>query len=393
MSLLILNAGSSTLKYQLFGEGDDAPWCRGLAEPVGSGDCTLRHWTQGGETRIPCPAGDHATLVAALSRLLAHQPGGPAPLAAIGHRVVHGGERYRCATRVDARVEADIEALAPLAPLHNPASLAVIRRCRELFPEVPQVAVFDTAFHLSLPERAWRYAVPQSLYRDHGVRRHGFHGISHGFVARRAAQHLGRPDLKLISLHLGNGASAAAIDSGRCVDTSMGLSPLEGLVMGTRPGDLDPALVFHLVRRGLSLDALETLLTEDSGLKGLCGSADMREVLARVAAGDAAAALALDIYGYRIRQYIGAYATTLGGLDALVFTAGVGENAPQVRELACQGLGFLGIHLDRARNLAAQDGGISAIHGDQSRVAVLVVPTDEEREIARQVRKLIDPFT
>ncbi|QIB65814.1 acetate/propionate family kinase [Kineobactrum salinum] len=391
MTLLVLNAGSSSLKYQLFDNGSETPRYRGLIDRIGTNQCHHSH-TGLDDTPVSCEAADHA---AALQEVLARVGTGASDPAlrirAIGHRVVHGGEHFRCATRVDTSVESAIERLIPLAPLHNPGSLAVIRECRGLFPDAPQIAVFDTSFHQSLPERAWRYGVPDSLYRQHGVRRYGFHGISHGHVARCAAEHLGRSDLKLVSLHLGNGASAAAIDCGLGIDTSMGLTPLEGLVMGTRGGDMDPAVIFHLARgSGLDLAQLETLLTTGSGLKGLCGSADMREVLARAENGDASARLALELYTYRIRKYIGAYAAALGGLDALVFTAGVGENAPQVRAQVCAGLDFLSLRVDPARNTAVKPGHLSPIHSRDSGVAVLVIPANEELEIARQVRKLLE---
>jgi acetate kinase len=283
-----------------------------------------------------------------------------------------------------------IRAQVPLAPLHNPANLTGIEVATRLRPELPQVAVFDTAFHGTLPPHAYRYAVPAELHRDHGVRRYGFHGTSHAYVARRAAAHLGRPigELKLITLHLGNGASATAIDGGCSVETSMGLSPLEGLVMGTRSGDIDPAVVFHLIREaGMSPDEVETLLNRNSGMKGLCGDNDLRTVADRAAAGDPDAQLALDVYCHRVRKYVGAYTAVLGGLDGLVFTAGVGENADGIRAQVCRDLEVLGIELDPGRNAGARASdatdGVVAVHAENSRAAVLVVATDEEREIAQ----------
>ncbi|MEX2208279.1 MAG: acetate kinase [Myxococcota bacterium] len=304
---------------------------------------------------------------------------------AIGHRVVHGGERFREPTLVDAGVCRAIGELARLAPLHNPANLLGIEACLEAYPGVPQVAVFDTAFHHTLAPRAFRYAVPEDWYRL-GVRRYGFHGTSHGYVAERAAALLGRPlaSLNLITLHLGNGASAAAIENGRCVDTSMGFTPLEGLVMGSRSGDLDPAVPLFVQRaQGLSADALEATLNQESGLRGLCGTNDVREILARETRGDERARLALEIYAYRIRKCIGAYTAVLDRVDALVFTGGVGENAARVRELACAGLARLGIALDAQRNREGA-GEACEIGSLGSPVRVLVVRTDEELQIARE---------
>jgi acetate kinase len=395
MHLLILNAGSSSLKYRLFSADGLADSGHGTVDRIGLASAHQSHHWRDGEgvwqaTTENLAVADHGAAFALIRRHLAEAADSLA-IAAIGHRVVHGGDHFSAPATIDDRVEAAIEALIPLAPLHNPASLAVIRLCRREFPRLPQAAVFDTAYHQTLPERAWRYAVPDTLYRRHQVRRYGFHGISHSHVAGRAATYLQRPlaALKLISLHLGNGASAAAIDGGQCIDTSMGMTPLEGLVMGTRCGDIDPAVIFHLAReRGDDLAAVEQLLLAESGLKGLCGASDMREIRTRTAAGDAQAQLALDIYGYRIRKYIGAYFAALGGVDALIFTAGVGENHPQVRALACQGLDRLGIAIDPARNAAAT-GEIAEIQHPGANPRILVIRTNEELEIARQLSDLI----
>ena len=314
----------------------------------------------------------------------------PDDLAAVGHRVVHGGARFDGPVLVDDGVLAAIRELTPLAPLHNPANALGIEVARRLYPALPQVAVFDTAFHRTMPARAYRYALPRALADRYGIRRFGFHGTSHQYVSRRAAEHLGRPieELALITLHLGNGASAAAVDGGRCIDTSMGLTPLAGLVMGTRSGDIDPAVVFHLHREaGLDLEEIETLLTKQSGLTGLAGAGDMREIRRRIADGDADAAEALDIFCYRVRSYLGAYAAALGRVDAVVFTAGIGENDPEVRAGVCAGLEGYGVRLDAGRNSAA-GAAARTVSADDSRVPVLVVPTDEELEIARQALAL-----
>jgi acetate kinase len=296
---------------------------------------------------------------------------------------VHGGDRFREPTVIDDEVVAGIEALIPLAPLHNPANLQGIEVARRQWPDVTQVAVFDTAFHAALPEVAYRYAVPEAWYSDHGVRRYGMHGTSHGYVARRAAEVLDRPlgQLRLVTAHLGNGTSMAAVADGHSVDTSMGLSPLEGLVMGTRSGDIDPTIVFHVARgTGLAHDAIERALNRDSGLTGLCGDNDLRAIEQRAAGGDERAALALAVFCHRIRKYVGAYTAVLGGIDALVFTAGIGEHSPTVRARVCDGLAFLGLELDAEANAAST----TVVSSDDSAVAVLVVPTDEELEIATQ---------
>jgi acetate kinase len=284
-----------------------------------------------------------------------------------------------------------IERLNPLAPLHNPAAVTGIRAITEKWPDMPQVAVFDTAFHRTLPEHAWRYAVPDELYRRFGIRRYGFHGTSHAYVSRATAELLGKEpeEVNVIVLHLGNGASASAVRGGKCVDTSMGLTPLEGLVMGTRSGDMDPAVIFHLMRVGkMSTDEIDTLLNKKSGLVGLCGDNDMREIRRRIDEGDAAAQLAFDIYIHRLKKYIGAYYAVLGRVDAITFTAGVGENAAPVREAALAGLEELGPVVDAELN-AVRGEEPRLISPPHARVAVAVVPTDEELEIARQTYALV----
>lgn len=292
---------------------------------------------------------------------------------------------------VDDAVLAEIERLVPLAPLHNPANLAGIRTARRLNPDVPQVAVFDTAFHTTMPEHAARYAIDLKTAEEHRIRRYGFHGTSHAYVSRRTAELLGRDpaDVNVIVLHLGNGASASAVAGGRCVETSMGLTPLEGLVMGTRSGDIDPAVVFHLSRvAGMPVEDIDALLNQRSGLAGLCGDNDMREVLRRVDEGDEEARLAFDVYVHRLKKYIGAYFAVLGRVDAIAFTAGVGENAAPVRAAAVAGLSGLGPEVDERLN-SARAHGPRLISPQYARVAVAVVPTDEELEIASQAFALL----
>lgn len=368
-TVFVLNAGSSSIKYTVLEVDGGAVLADGIVERIGVPG-----------SGVPDHAAALATVLAAI---------GDTAIDAVGHRIVHGGERFTSATLIDDDVEAAIEDLIELAPLHNPAGLAGIRAARAALPDVPHVAVFDTAFHATIPAEAATYAIDADLAARHGIRRYGFHGTSYQYVSRAAAELLGRADARLIVLHLGNGASAAAIRGGRSIDTSMGLTPLEGLVMGTRSGDLDPAILVHLNRvAGMSVDELDDLLNRRSGMLGLSGHADMREVIDAVEAGDPSATLALEVYLHRIRHYIGAYAAVLGGVDALVFTAGVGENSPEVRAGAVRGLGFLGIELDQDAN-AARGGGSRSISAAGAAVAVLVIPTDEELEIAQQTARLV----
>jgi acetate kinase len=389
--VLVLNSGSSSIKYELFEMSDRALLAGGAAERIGDEGGRLLHGRRAPdgtfhEEVTNVDLSGHAEALDRILDQLSMDTELEGELGAIGHRVVHGGEAFREPCLIDEGVIETIRELSPLAPLHNPANLLCIEVSMARQPGVPQVAVFDTAFHQTIPQRAYRYAVPERWYRSFGVRRYGFHGTSHAYVAKQAAQHLGRPlnELNLIVLHLGNGASATAIANGKSVDTSMGLTPLEGLVMGTRSGDLDPGVVLHLAREaGLSIDEIDAGLNGQSGLEGLSGVSDMRDALEREAAGDARAKLGLDVYTYRIRKYIGAYMAALGRVDGIVFTAGVGENSPEIRARACAGLEGLGIELDEAVNHASGEGA-RAIHRDGASIPVLVIPTDEELEIAEQ---------
>lgn len=380
MHLLVLNTGSSSLKYELFAMQRDQfdSVAEGLVERIG-------------ETGSGVP--DHSAALAKVFAAMQREQGLDAgSLWGIGHRVVHGGEAFRGPVLIDDRVLDEIRRLISLAPLHNPAAVTGIEAARRLTPDVPQVAVFDTAFHQTIPPEAYRYALPNWCYEKFGVRRYGMHGTSHAYVSRKGAEMLGRrlEETNLVTLHLGNGASVAAVAGGRCVETSMGLTPLEGLVMGTRSGDVDPAVPLFLMREtGLSAAEVDRLLNRESGLKGLCGENDMRSVLERVSEGDETAELALEVYCHRIRKYLGAYAVTLGRLDAIVFTAGVGENAAEVRRRVCNELGIIGIVLDEEKNAAAGRGQATDVAADESRVRVLVIPTDEEREIANQTLAMI----
>ncbi|HEX8132580.1 MAG TPA: acetate kinase [Actinomycetes bacterium] len=385
--VLVLNTGSSSIKYRLFQMADRTVLATGLLERIGEDDSRLTHQAEGAEPLVvDGRVADHQEGFDQVFAAFDDTGGLAGGLAGIGHRVVHGGERFSAPARIDDEVIAAIREQVPLAPLHNPSNLLGIQIARAAFPDAPQVAVFDTAFHRTMPPRAYRYALPRELADRLHIRRYGFHGTSHAHVSRKAAEHLGRPPaaVNLVTMHLGNGASVAAVAAGRCIDTSMGFTPLEGLVMGTRSGDLDPAIVLFLDREArLSLDEIDTLLNRESGMKGLAGDNDLRQIERRAAAGDRQAQEALDVYCYRIRKYVGAYAAALGRLDALVFTAGVGENSVAVRAQVCRGLERFGVRLDDARN-RARSGQARTVSTDDSEVAVLVVPTDEELEIAEQ---------
>ncbi|MEX0150866.1 acetate/propionate family kinase [Microbacterium sp. LMI1-1-1.1] len=402
--VLVVNSGSSSFKYQLLDMRTEAVLASGLVERIGEGTGVATHTVAAaalaGDGSSPAPTVTDATsriereipdhtagFAVMLDAFAAHGPSLDAhPPTAVGHRVVHGGARFFEPTVVTPLVEINIDELSVLAPLHNPANLAGIRAAKTAFPHVPHVAVFDTAFHQSLAPEAFTYAIDREVAAAHRIRRYGFHGTSHKFVSEAAAAFVGRPlgELRQIVFHLGNGASAAAIEGGRSVDTSMGLTPLEGLVMGTRSGDLDPAVLFHLARRAdMGIGDLDTLLNKRSGILGIAGVSDMRDIEKGRAEGDPAAQLAFDVYIHRLRAYAGAYLAQLNGVDVISFTAGVGENSAAVRAGAVATLGFAGVELDPERN-AARERGIRRISTDASRVEVLVVPTNEELEIARQ---------
>jgi len=394
--VLVINAGSSSLKYDFFDAADPGAVARGVIEKIGEPGSRHRHSHAGGEQVDQVAVADHeAALALALRRLGDPERGAGGAISAVGHRVVHGGARFTGAVVIDDEVIGEIEACARLAPLHNPVNLAGIRACQKLLPDTPQVAVFDTAFHANMPEHAARYAIPHELAEQHGLRRYGFHGTSHQYVAQRAAAHLGRSfrEVRLITCHLGNGASVCAIDHGRAVDTSMGLTPLEGLVMGTRSGDVDPGLVLHLCTAlGMAPAEVDRMLNRDSGLLGLSGlSRDMRELEAAAAEGHERARLAISVFCYRVKKYIGAYLAVLGGVDALVFTGGIGQGSAWMRARICQGLAAMGIVVDEMRNRAPADDprAVRPVSDPSAAVPVLVVPTDEEAMIAREAMSVL----
>jgi acetate kinase len=393
MKVVVINSGSSSVKYEVFEASDFSVLSSGLLERIGESESKHTHRVYGPsgsvkETVRQGRVGNHEEGF----RFILSLPAGSAliknsaELLGIGHRVVHGGEAFREPVLINDDVLETIRDLIPLAPLHNPANLLGIEAARQVFPGMPHVAVFDTAFHQSIPRHAFIYALPYSFYALHRVRRYGFHGTSHLWVAKKAAAHLKRPltSLNLITLHLGNGASATAIRQGVSVDTSMGMTPLEGLVMGTRCGDLDPAVSFYLRRAtGMPEGDLEALLNKGSGLKGICGANDMREILQMASRGEPQTQLALELYCYRIKKYIGAYFAVLGRVDAVVFTGGIGENATPIRKRCCEGIEALGIAVDDKKNEKAY-GEVLEIQQDGAPVKVLAVRTKEEREIAEQ---------
>ena len=407
MNVLVINAGSSTLKFQLvrtdterIATHTDEKLARGQVERIGGEAVFTVRGRDGRAVKGSAPIRDLRAAVEHIVRWLASEESGPVigtvgEIEAVGHRVVHGGERFQRSVRIDDEVMDGIEEMIELAPLHNPHNLKGVTAVRAVLgSEVPHVAVFDTAFHHTIPERAYLYAIPYQLYRRHKVRRYGFHGTSHRYVAYRWRELTGVPRdrTRIITLHLGNGCSACAIDGGNSVDTSMGFTPLEGLVMGTRSGDLDPAVLEFLgAKEGLSPSDVDNLLNKQSGLLGLSGlTNDMRDLLAEAHENaDRRARLAIDIFCYRARKYIGAYLATLGGADAIVFAGGVGENAAEVRTEICRGLEWAGVEMDEAANARMVGGAEGRIARDGSRLAVWVIPTDEELLIARDTFRAV----
>ena len=394
MKILVLNAGSSSLKCQYFIHEESIASL--TLEKIGEEQsyATLCYGREKREEVLSLK--DHHCAIKALFALLKrfHIITDVSELDAVGHRVVHGGSSFSQPTLINTEVITQIRSLIPLAPLHNPSNLEGIEVISAAYPGLKQVAVFDTAFHQSMPEYAAHYPLPSTLSKKAHIRRYGFHGTSHAYVAKEAARMLHRPleALSLITLHLGNGASAAAIQAGKSIDTSMGFTPLEGLMMGTRCGDIDPAIIFYLARtQNMDYESIEKILNKESGLKGICGSNDMRIVIESARSGDEQSQLALAMYVYRIKKYIGAYTAALGDVDALVFTGGVGEHASYVRHKVCEGLAStFGIRIDTQKNQQAESGH-TAIHSEESNTAVLVIATNEELEIAREAQRVVSP--
>ncbi|OGW53360.1 MAG: acetate kinase [Nitrospirae bacterium RBG_13_43_8] len=398
MKVIVLNAGSSSIKYRVFDKENFLMLCHGVLEGIGKPESRLRHkWLheKGAyeelvqQQNIPGYRAGLEWIISTAAKTCGMND--ETGIFGIGHRVVHGGKAFEEPTLIDSRVVETIRSTIPLAPLHNPENLMVIEVALEKYPNVPQVAIFDTAFHQTMPDHSYLYALPYAFHSEHNIRRYGFHGTSHLYVAKQTASHLNKSlqTLNLITLHLGNGASATAIRKGESVDTSMGMTPLEGLIMGTRCGDLDPSMHFYLSRtKGLTVEEMESLFNEESGLKGVCGTNDMREIERRAGEGDSRARLAIDMYCYRIKKYIGAYFAVLGQIDALIFTGGIGENSSLIRKRSCDTLSALGIVIDNKKNESGS-GRVFEIQRDGSDIKVLVVPTNEELEIARQTVETI----
>ena len=397
MTILVVNSGSSSIKYQLFNMPNEQPLCSGLVERIGLDQSVITHkvYVDGEEKvlRKNLELADHEQGLKEVAYLLTHPEAGviedPGEIAVVGHRVVHGGKEFAATTIIDSAVKEKIKSLFHLAPLHNPANYLGIEVAEKIFTGARQVAVFDTAFHQTMPPEAYLYAIPPSFNNELNIRAYGFHGTSHKFVSEKAIEYLGKAETKIITIHLGNGCSMAAVHNGRSIDTSMGFGPLSGLIMGTRSGDIDPSVIFHLVNQlGYDPEQVNALLNRRSGMQGLTGFSDMREIGKAVAEGNEAAMLAVDLYAYRIKKYIGAYTAVLNGLDAVVFTAGVGENDGPTRLRICTGLTYLGIEPDAEKN-GAKIGGLREINKPNSRVKILVIPTNEELEIGKQCYALL----
>lgn len=393
MNVLIINAGSSSLKYQLMNPETGAVSAKGLCERIYI-DGRLTHNANGKKIVKDIPMPTHSEAIAAVLAILVDPVDGVIKstdeIDAVGHRVLHGGMEFFDSCIINDEVIAAIEKCIPLGPLHNPANLMGIRACQAVMPKTPQVAVFDTAFHMTMPPKAYRYAIPTEYYENDSIRRYGFHGTSHKYVTKRAIELMGRKDIKLVNCHLGNGSSLSAVKDGKCQDTSMGLTPLAGVPMGTRSGDIDPAVVqFIMNKYGMSADECLNMLNKKSGVLALSGvSSDFRDIENGAEEGNENCALALDKFAYEVRKYIGSYAAALGGLDCLVFTAGVGENSASMRARICEGLEFLGVKLDPEKNNTR--GKEAIISADDSKVTVWVIPTNEELMIAQDTAALVN---
>ena len=399
MKVLVVNCGSSSLKYQLFNMEDESVLAKGLVDRIGLDGSVLNHQPTG-KPKVPLTAEikNHTIAIKMVLDALADPEHGVVSsieeIDAIGHRVVHGAEKFSDSVLISPAVLAALDEFTELAPLHNPPNISGINACAEILPNVPQVGVFDTAFHQTMPKHAFLYGIPYEAYQKYGVRRYGFHGTSHKYVSQRAAEMIGdhMSNLRIITCHLGNGASITAIKNGKSIDTSMGFTPLEGLVMGTRCGDIDPAIAPYLMRKeGMTPDQIDTYLNKKSGVLGLSGlSSDFRDLEEAADKGNERAQLAIDVFAYTVRKYIGSYAAAMGGVDAIVFTAGLGENSPRMRDQICNGLEFLGTRVDAAKN--AGRGKEQEISVDGSKVKIFVIPTNEELVIARDTKTICLPL-
>ena len=397
MNIFVINSGSSSIKYQLIRMPDANTICSGLIERIGSDNASIHHKTfhTGTEQSLKeeLRIKDHAMGLKLVASYLSEGPlaviKDPAEIHAVGHRVVHGGESFSNTMEITDEIKAKIKQLFPLAPLHNPANFLGIEVAEQIFTSAKQIAVFDTAFHQTMPALAYRMAIPNRFYEDHRIRSYGFHGTSHKYVSERAIEYLQLTNSKIITIHLGNGCSMSAIKDGKCVDHSMGLGPMNGLMMGTRAGDIDQSVIFYLVNQlGYPIEQIQDVLNKQSGMLGLTGFSDMRDVKARYEQGDKSAILAYQMYAYHIKKYIGSFTAVLNGLDAIVFTGGVGENDDLTRQLVCQEMEWMGIALDESTNAKRQKG-IVAINQASAKVKILIVPTNEELEIAKQCYQLV----
>ena len=397
MNILVVNAGSSSIKYQLIDMNTEKPLSSGIVERIGLEEGTITHKTflngEEKKTKEVFPIPDHTVGLKRVAELLVDEEWGvisdPSEIQAVGHRLVHGGEAFTKTVVITEEVKAKVKELFPLAPLHNPANLIGVEVAEKVFPNATQIGVFDTAFHQTMPEVAYRYAIPNELYTEMGIRKYGFHGTSHKYVSEKAVEYLGNEKAKVVTIHLGNGASMAAVDGGVCKDTTMGIGPLNGLIMGTRSGDVDPSIIFYLIeQKGYTVAEVSKILNKESGMQGLTGDTDMRDIEDRYMKGDKTAILAYEMYAYRIQQFIGKYAAAMNGLDAIVFTAGIGENDTIARSLVCKNMTYFGIEMDEAKN-AVRSKDIREINVEGAKTKVLVIPTNEELEIAQQSYNLV----
>ena len=394
MNILVINAGSSSLKYQLIDMTKEEVLAKGLCERIGIDGSNIQHTNVGKDTKtkIEKPMKDHSDAIQMVIDALVDADHGViksmSEIGAVGHRVVHGAEDFADSCVIDGKVMEALERCVPLAPLHNPPNIIGIEACQKIMPGVKQVAVFDTAFHQTMPPRAYMYALPYELYESDRIRKYGFHGTSHKYVSQKAAEYLGKKDLKIVTCHLGNGSSVSAVDGGKCVDTSMGFTPLDGVVMGTRTGSMDPAVVTYLLNKGMDAKEVDNLMNKKSGVFGISGvSSDFRDLSAAANDGNKRAELALEMFAYSVKKLIGAYAAAMGGVDAVVFTAGVGENDGVVRKMITDGLGFMGVEVNQEKNSTR---GTVDITADGARVKTLVIPTNEELMIAIDTKRLVE---
>ena len=396
MNILVINAGSSSLKYQLIDMTKEEVLAKGLCERIGIEGSNIQHTNiaKDTKTKIEKPMKDHSDAIQMVIHALVDAEHGVIKsmdeIGAVGHRVVHGAEYFADSCIIDGKVKEALEKCVPLAPLHNPPNIIGIEACEKIMPGIQQVAVFDTAFHQSMPSKAYMYALPYELYESDKIRKYGFHGTSHKYVSQKAAEYLGKPasELKIITCHLGNGSSVSAVDGGKCVDTSMGFTPLDGVVMGTRTGSLDPAVVTYLINKGMSAKEVDNLMNKKSGVFGISGvSSDFRDLTKAADEGNKRAQLALDMFAYSVKKLIGAYAAAMGGVDAVIFTAGVGENDAKTRAEIVEGLEFLGIAIDQDKNNTRGTVDISA---EGAKVKTLAIPTNEELMIAIDTKRLVE---